>query len=83
MGLSRTGIFDTHPSDGDRIRKARRAGEPGVFHLDYPATVLFSNFEIVAKQVTQVHYADDLGLRVDSGNLRATRPSAALETESS
>jgi Zn-dependent protease with chaperone function len=80
MGLSRTGIFDTHPSDGDRIRRARRAGESGVFHLDYPATVLFSNFEIVAKQVTQVHYSDDLGLSVDSGNLRATRPSAALET---
>jgi Zn-dependent protease with chaperone function len=69
LGLSKTGLFDTHPSDGDRIRCARRAGEPGVFHLDSPATVLFSNFDIAARQVTQVHYADDLGIDYDSSQL--------------
>lgn len=61
-GLGKTGLFDTHPSDGDRIRQARRAGEPGVFDLDAPATQLFSNFDVLAKQVTQLHYEDDLGL---------------------
>lgn len=61
-GLGKTGLFDSHPSDGDRIRKARRAGEPGVFDLDVPATALFANFEILAKQVTQLHYEDDLGI---------------------
>ena len=79
MGLARTGIFDTHPSDGDRIRCARRAGEPGVFHLDVPASVLFSNFEVVSRQVTQLHYAEDLGLDFDPAKLHpvgaaATRP---------
>jgi Zn-dependent protease with chaperone function len=70
LGLKRTGLFDTHPSDGDRIRCARRAGEPGVFDLELPASVLFSNFGVIAKQVTHLHYADDLRIRVDGGNLR-------------
>ncbi len=66
VGLSRTGIFDTHPSFGDRIRRARQAGEPGIFHLDYPATMLFANFDAVAKQVTFLHYTDSIGLPCDA-----------------
>lgn len=65
MGLAPTGAFDTHPSHGDRIRRARQAGEPGVFHFDAPASVLFSNFEVPAKQVTLLHYQDDLGLPLE------------------
>jgi len=68
-GLSRTGIFDTHPSPGDRIRQARRAGDPGVFHLEYPAAMLFANFEAVSKQVTFLHYTDDIGLACDMSAL--------------
>ncbi len=71
LGLARTGLFDTHPSDGDRIRRARQAGNPGVFHLELPASVLFSRFDIVSKQVTHLHYTDDLGLAFDASNLRA------------
>jgi len=70
LRLARTGLFDTHPSDGDRIRRARQAGDPGVFHLDLPAAVLFSHFDIVCKQVTQLHYAEDLGLPFVAENLR-------------
>jgi Zn-dependent protease with chaperone function len=70
VGLSRSGFFSTHPSDGDRIRCARKAGEPGVFNLEIPATVLFANFEVVAKQVTLLHYTDDIGLPCDSAMLR-------------
>lgn len=70
LGLARTGLFDTHPSDGDRIRRARQAQEPGVFHLELPASVLFSNFDVAAKQVTQLHYADDLGIRFNQSMLR-------------
>jgi Zn-dependent protease with chaperone function len=77
LGLARTGLFDTHPSDGDRIRRARQAGDPGVFHLDLPASVLFSHFEIVSKQVTHLHYAEDLGLFFDAANLRAVGGGAA------
>ncbi len=76
MGLSRTGLFDTHPSDGDRIRRARQAGQPGVFQLDLPASLLFSNFPIAAKQVTHLHYTDDLGLDLDPAALRPAEPMA-------
>ena len=69
MGLRPTGLFDTHPSNGDRIRRARQAGEPGLFHFDAPAEVLFSNFEVPAKQVTILHYADDLGLPLEMAKL--------------
>jgi Zn-dependent protease with chaperone function len=62
VGLSQTGLFDTHPSPGDRIQRARQAGDPGVFHLNYPATMLFANFDAVSKQVTFRHYTDDIGL---------------------
>lgn len=62
MGLRRTKALDTHPSDGDRIRRARRAEEPGQFHSELPATSLFANFEMISRQVTCLHYADDLGI---------------------
>jgi len=65
LGLAATGLFDTHPSDGDRIRCARRAGEAGVFHLDGPATALFSNFPVLSGQITLLHYSDDLGLPME------------------
>ena len=69
MGLDASGLFDTHPSNGDRIRRARQAGEPGVFHLTAPATQLFANFEVISKQVTQLHYADDLGIPMAAAKL--------------
>jgi len=72
VGLSRTGIFDTHPSHGDRIRAARRAGEPGVFHLEHPASMLFANFAAVSKQVTFLHYTDDIGLDCEMSALIPT-----------
>jgi hypothetical protein len=73
-GLATTGIFDTHPSDGDRIRQARRADEPGVFDLDAPATALFSNFDVLARQVTHLHYEDDLGIPVTMAKLHPVVP---------
>jgi Zn-dependent protease with chaperone function len=70
LGLARTGLFDTHPSDGDRIRCARQAAEPGIFHLDLPASVLFSNFEGASKQITLLHYAEDLGIPCNAAALQ-------------
>jgi Zn-dependent protease with chaperone function len=73
-GLGLTGIFDTHPSDGDRIRRARRAEQPGVFGLEAPATALFSDFEVLSKQVSQLHYKDDLGIPVVMAKLCPVKP---------
>jgi Zn-dependent protease with chaperone function len=64
LGLHKSGLFDTHPSHGDRIRAARRAADAGVFQCELPATVLFSNFEVPARHVTVLHYEDDLGIPV-------------------
>ena len=87
MGLGATGAFDTHPSQGDRIRRARQAAEPGLFHLDGPARALFANFEIPARQVTLLHYEDDLGIPIIAAKLvperlpnnAANEPAAAAE----
>ncbi len=70
IGLGATGAFDTHPSNGDRIRRARQAAEPGFFQLDGPASALFANFEVPAKQVTLLHYTDDLGIPILAAKLQ-------------
>jgi len=59
IGLQHSGIFSTHPSDGDRIRCARLANKAGVFSLDAPASNLFENFEVLARQVSMLHYTED------------------------
>jgi hypothetical protein len=53
---STTGLFDTHPADMARIHSARRENAPGVFHLEYPASVLFSNFKLLSRNVTMDFY---------------------------
>lgn len=71
LGLEPSGLFDTHPSNGDRIRRARLADEAGVFNLTAPASRLFANFEVISKQVTQLHFADDLGIPPELTKLTA------------
>lgn len=77
-GFSRTRMFSTHPSDGDRIRQARKADEPGIFHLQRPARDLFRDFDTLAKQFTMLHYHTELEIDCDPSNLRGmefyTRP---------
>jgi Zn-dependent protease with chaperone function len=63
-GLERTGLFDSHPSPADRIRRGRQAQDPGAFHDDRPASSLFTSFEHPARFVTMLHYSDDLGIPV-------------------
>jgi hypothetical protein len=62
VGLQRADLLSTHPASGDRIGCARRAAEPGVFSLEVPARELFSNFDVLAQQVTLLHYTDDLAI---------------------
>lgn len=54
--------FDTHPPEAERIGRARAAGAAGLFAVDGPATALFADFDVLARQATVVHYEDDLGL---------------------
>jgi hypothetical protein len=70
LGFHRTGLFDSHPSPADRIRQARRAGEPGIFNDDRPASSLFASFEHPSRFVTMLHYTDDIGLPIKEDMLR-------------
>jgi Zn-dependent protease with chaperone function len=89
LGFHRTGFLDTHPSPADRIREARKAADPGIFHDDRPASSLFASFEHPARFVTLLHYTDDLGipvtepmlLHVESGAPKtAAAPTVAVTT---
>ena len=63
-------------STGGQARRrnpARSSARPGIFHRDQPAQTLFSHFGVVAKQVTHLHYSEDLGLVFDAVNLRPMR----------
>ena len=54
-----TGIFDTHPSDRDRI--AGVGNTPAIFDLAAPATELFRNFDRLARAATSTQYRQMLG----------------------
>lgn len=80
LGFKRTGIFDTHPSAADRIRRARMASAPGIFHDDRPASSLFASFEHPARFVTLLHYTESLGIPITDRTLlrvESTQPKAA------
>jgi hypothetical protein len=57
----RTGLFDTHPSDRDRIARAMADSSEGIFVLDGPAMDLFRNFDGLARDATFDHYRALLG----------------------
>jgi Zn-dependent protease with chaperone function len=57
----RTGWFDTHPSPSDRVASAVAENAPGIFHLDFPATVLFRDFRGLCKVATELYYQQVLG----------------------
>lgn len=61
----RSGPFDSHPSDGERLLVARQAAHPGLVRLRGPATDLPSNFPALAAYFTSLHYAEWLRLPDD------------------
>jgi Zn-dependent protease with chaperone function len=65
----KTGWFDTHPCDADRIAAVRRLGEPGVFRLTERASGLFSDFAGLSKEVTRHQYEKHFELEFTEQNL--------------
>ena len=57
----RTAMFDTHPSMADRVRRARRSSQRGMFHAGGPAHTLFSDFPGLSRKATLSFYRRDLG----------------------
>ena len=54
--------FATHPADKDRIAAAQRENAPGIFRLELPATLLFSDFEELAAAVSPKLYRRALAM---------------------
>jgi hypothetical protein len=53
---SRTRIFDTHPSDADRVRHAENMGVPPTISCRDPASALFRDFDGLAELATRTFY---------------------------
>lgn len=60
------GLFDTHPSDQQRLENISDEDETGLYHLppgakDPPATVLFTQFERICRRMTVDFYEKLMG----------------------
>lgn len=81
VGLSKTGLLDTHPSAADRVRCARHRANPGLQLSDAPARELFENFDTVSRLVTLAHYEDDLNIPTDADFLIPLEKLIRAQTE--
>lgn len=61
----KTGFFDSHPCDKDRIAAATEQAEPGVLHIDKPASLLFRNFLGLSREVSLHFYRNEVGLEFE------------------
>ncbi len=69
--LGKTGLFDTHPTDRDRIFAAHAEDTDGVFQLEGPATDLFKDFDGLCRALTFEYYESVFGKHVvDRESLR-------------
>ncbi len=68
----KTGFFDTHPAERDRIASAGREKAPGIFRLEQPASVLFGDFGTLSSTVTLDYYRQMIGEVVSQKNLVPT-----------
>ena len=71
---AQTGLFDSHPSDSDRIARAKQETEPAAFLFDgdpddYPATILFQDFGRLSRAASSRFYKSVLGDEFDEKRL--------------
>lgn len=67
---SKTGWLDTHPADRDRIANAEREDTNGIFHVEMPASVLFTDFEAQSKATTWEFYLGEFDGQIERDRLR-------------
>lgn len=65
----KTGWFDTHPADAQRVAAAKSLAAPGLFQVEGPATELFKEYDELAKRVTLAHYFELIGRQVQPQHL--------------
>ena len=61
MQRSGTGLFDTHPSDLERLRRVRAGRFPGLLSSGGPASALFRDFPRLCRRATLAFYESALG----------------------
>ena len=81
MPSETTKAFATHPADRDRIASAARERAPGLFQIEAPATVLFHDYDRVAREVTLVFYKNVIGQEVEPRNLIPTSRLVAEQSD--
>jgi Zn-dependent protease with chaperone function/phage FluMu protein Com len=67
-------LLATHPTSKERIERANRVADPGIFSVELPATVLLSNFRESAKNVTLDVYRGIFGPQFNRECLVDTDP---------
>ncbi|MHC5544436.1 M48 family metalloprotease, partial [Singulisphaera rosea] len=69
-GQAKTSLFSTHPSDRDRIDRAKlEAPGEGIFNLDGPASDLFAHFDSLCRLLTFEYYKALLGRDISKSQL--------------
>ena len=76
--IPKKGLFDSHPTDTERIEKIRSLRAKGTFQSDKPANTLFSNFDEITKIASARFYRESLGLRFNQKDLISTQDFLAI-----
>ncbi len=81
---SQTRWYESHPADRDRILAAEFMQTPGVFRTALPSTVLFRDFDHLAKSVTWDFYSEIFGKQLKPSDMHPVESLIAqqnVETE--
>ena len=68
---SKTGFFDALPSDRDRIISALKENTEGIFSLEVPVRLLFSDFDNLSREATIDYYRNEIDLTLTDDDLIA------------
>ncbi|MBL9124842.1 MAG: M48 family metalloprotease [Planctomycetaceae bacterium] len=69
LASQKTGWFDTHPCDADRIKSACRDQAPGLFQVEGWTARLFQDFSSLARQISVAFYRESLGEKFQPSGL--------------
>ncbi|MHB8902577.1 MAG: M48 family metallopeptidase [Thermoguttaceae bacterium] len=69
---SQTGLFDSHPSPRARIENARQEQSAGIYRVELPAHLLFSNFLGLTRSATWDFYRGIFGPKFQQSEMHPT-----------
>jgi Zn-dependent protease with chaperone function len=65
LAEERTGLLSAHPCDKDRIALARAEHQQGIVTSDLPASVLFTEYQTLCREVAVEYYEQELGVAAE------------------